>query len=241
MASGPVPASFREIPLLGVLEDPVRRQLYELAGRPTGVTREEAAEAAGIGRSLAAYHLDRLADEGLVEIRRERRSGKTGPGAGRPANVYFRGHREVSATVPPRDYGLLAGLLAEAVAGDGDGSTTTALRSAAKRVGRRAGAVREESETPAGRLIGLLRERGYEPAREEDGSIRLTNCPFHSAAREQPEVVCGLNEALLEGVIEQLPELGMKAELDPQDGYCCVVIRPADGPGGTDDGGRPIR
>lgn len=232
--SDPSPASFREIPLLSTLEDPVRRRLYELAGRRTGVTREEAAEGAGIGRSLAAYHLDRLATEGLLEIRRERRTGRTGPGAGRPANVYFRTGREISAAVPPRDYGLLAELLAGAVAADRDGTTGAALREAARRTGHeaaRASEFAEDGGSPADRLIGLLRERGYEPVRADDGTIRLTNCPFHNAARDQPDVVCGLNAALLGGITGGLPGLGMTAELDPEEGYCCVVIRPDDSPG----------
>lgn len=217
---------------LGVLDDDVRRRLYEIIGASRGgVTRQELATSAGIKSSLAAYHLDRLVEAGLVEVSRERRSGRTGPGAGRPANVYTRSEREVNVSVPPRDYPLLAGLLAEAVAADDGGTTGKALREAARRAGRTAAGPGRDSGKPVERLIGLLSERGYEPVAGEDGTIRLTNCPFHQAARRQPEVVCGLNEALLDGMVGALPGVEMKVELDPSEGYCCVVIRPSSGAG----------
>ncbi len=233
--------------MLGVLDDDVRRRLYEtISASRQGLTRQEIAESADIKPSLAAYHLDRLVRSGLVTVSRERRTGRTGPGAGRPANVYARSEREVNVSLPPRDYPLLAGLLAEAVAGDCDGSTGAALRQAARRAGRAAAAGLESSPgTALQRLVTLLEARGYEPVADPDGTIRLTNCPFHLAAREQPEVVCGLNEELLGGMIEALAEAGMEAELDPAAGYCCVVIRPSPEAGSDRPGrmsaGRPSR
>lgn len=217
------------IGVLGVLDDDVRRRLYEtISASRKGLTRQELAESAGIKPSLAAYHLERLVDSGLVSVSRERLSGRTGPGAGRPANLYTRSEREVNVSLPPRDYPLLAGLLAEAIAGDRDGRTVDILREAARRAGRIAADEAESSPgTARERLTTLLEQRGYEPVADRDGTIRLTNCPFHLAAREQPEVVCGLNEELLAGMIDGLAEAGMTAELDPSEGYCCVVIRPA--------------
>ena len=50
---------------LAFLDDPKRRQLYELvvaSDRPMG--RDEAAGALGISRELAAFHLDRLVQPG---------------------------------------------------------------------------------------------------------------------------------------------------------------------------------
>src|SRR4051794_22063294 len=95
------------------LGDATRRRVYDhVAAQPRPASRDEAAEAAGIGRTLAAYHLDRLAAEGLLEVTYVRRSGRTGPGAGRPAKLYARADREVALSVPPRDYPVAARLLA---------------------------------------------------------------------------------------------------------------------------------
>jgi predicted ArsR family transcriptional regulator len=116
---------------LSSLADPTRRRVYEfvsLQGRR--VSRDEVASGAGIGRTLAAYHLDRLAAEGLLAIGYQRRSGRTGPGAGRPAKLYERAEGEVAISVPPRDYGLAARLLADAAATDASRDATTTERCA---------------------------------------------------------------------------------------------------------------
>ena len=207
---------------LNALGDPTRRRVYDfVAGQHEPVGRDETAGAVGIGRTLAAYHLDRLADEGLLTVRYERRSGRSGPGAGRPAKLYARADRELAVTVPPRDYGLAARLLADAAAHDADGSTRRALREAAERLGHELGA-----EVPAGAdREALLRERGYEPYRDADGTLRLRNCPFHAVAQRQPEVVCDMNLALLRGLFGD-----ESARLDPGPGRCCVAFNVASDP-----------
>jgi predicted ArsR family transcriptional regulator len=59
---------FDALPRLGALAEPVRRQLYRcVVAAPMPVSRDEAAEACGISRSLAAYHLDRLVEDELLE------------------------------------------------------------------------------------------------------------------------------------------------------------------------------
>lgn len=204
---------------LSALGDATRRRVYEHVSSQTGgVSREETAAATGIARTLAAYHLDRLAADGLLTVSYERRSGRTGPGAGRPAKLYARAEREVAVSVPPRDYHLAARLLAEAAAADTEGHTRRALSRAAEQLGREiardAGAATE--------LEPLLRERGYEPYTDGD-AVRLRNCPFHAVAQRQPEVVCGMNLALLRGVVAERP--GLTATLEPGPGRCCVALR----------------
>jgi predicted ArsR family transcriptional regulator len=204
-----------QIAALSALDDPVRRRLYEHVGRsiePVG--RDAAAAAAGVTRSLAAYHLDRLAAEGLLDVAYERRSGRSGPGAGRPAKLYARAEREFSASAPPRDYGVAARLLAEAAASDPSGKTASALRNAAVRLGR-------ESAGEPGDVAELLTARGYEPY-DDDGVLRLRNCPFHAAARRHPEVVCDMNLALVRGLLEGRD---VDAVLEPAPGRCCVALR----------------
>ena len=107
----------RRISGIAALDQPLRRQLYALLSeRDAWVTRDEAADALDVARSVAAFHLDKLAEAGLVEVTFQRTSGRTGPGAGRPAKLYRRGDQEVSASVPDRRYDLAGSLLATAIA-----------------------------------------------------------------------------------------------------------------------------
>ncbi len=72
---------------LGSLGDPVRRSLYDfVSGHPEPVGRDAAATATGIGRPLAAYHLDKLVSLGLLTASYQRPAGRAGPEpAGRPS------------------------------------------------------------------------------------------------------------------------------------------------------------
>lgn len=206
------------------LDDPTRRRLYDYVcarGQPVG--REEAATGVGIARTLAAYHLDKLASEGLLTVSHQRRSGRTGPGAGRPAKLYARSDREISASVPPRDYGLAARLLAEAAAGDPTGITGRVLREAAERLGRE---LAHDAPGPPPDVDAILHARGYEPYQDPAGVIRLRNCPFHAAARRHPEVVCAMNLALLRGLIDGLGIGDVETVLEPAPERCCVAIKP---------------
>jgi predicted ArsR family transcriptional regulator len=207
---------------LSSLGDATRRRIYDLVAESSDpVSRDDVAAAAGVGRTLAAYHLDRLAAEGLLTITHERRTGRSGPGAGRPAKLYARSEQELAVSVPPRDYSLAARLLADAAAADTDGHTRRALTAAAERLGREVA-----NESAAGAPIeSLLRERGYEPYEDEPGVTRLRNCPFHAVAQRQPEVVCDMNHALLRGLVEGIP--GLTAALEPAPGRCCVALRRA--------------
>lgn len=203
---------------LSTLADPVRRKLYEFVVRQDGpVRRDAAADAAGISRTLAAYHLDKLAEAGLLATSYARPAGQTGPGAGRPAKLYERTDGELSVTVPPRHYDVLAGLLAEAIDGDESGSVRKALLAAAADAGRRAAAEGDD-------LLEVLRRRGYEPE-VVDGTIDLRNCPFHQLVQHHAELVCGLNHALLRGLLSARGQDPDRAQLAPRPGHCCVAIR----------------
>jgi len=195
------------------LADPLRRDLYDFvvaASEP--VSRDRAAEALGISRQVAAYHLDRLADDGLLDVEFRRLTGRQGPGAGRPSKLYRRSDRVVEVTIPPRRYELAARILLDAVRRqelDPD-SVAQVAREAGKEIGRRG-------------LEQALIASGYEPARE-NGEIRFRNCPFHVLADQDRRVTCGMNLALVEGIVEAAGS-DLEPVLAPEEGYCCVRLR----------------
>lgn len=204
------------------LADPLRRRLFAFvvdANAP--VSRDEAAVAAGVGRSLVGYHLDQLVDQGLLSVTYARRGGRSGPGAGRPAKLYERANVEVTVQLPPRDDALVGHLLATAIETDASGAAREALRTATRAAGRDLG--RAAGGQVSG-LLALLVSRGYAPVESDDG-IRLRNCPFHHLVGEHLELVCALNKDLL-GAAARSAQVGLAAHLDPQPGQCCVVLRP---------------
>ena len=127
---------------LGVLAEPVRRALYRYAAaQAEAVSREQAAEACGVPLHTAKFHLDRLVDEGLLEAEYRRLSGRSGPGAGRPSKLYRRADREISVSLPARQYDLAGDLLAAAIeqAAATGGSVRDAVRVVSARRGRELG------------------------------------------------------------------------------------------------------
>jgi predicted ArsR family transcriptional regulator len=219
---------------LAGLGDPIRRALYRyVAERGTPVSRDAAAHAAGISRPLAAYHLDKLVDDGLLEPRYQRRSGRRGPGAGRPAKHYVRADRQFELSLPARDYAALAELLAGAVEADPSGAAQAALDRAAAALGAELGAEAAKNTTPDGgpdQVLAPVRQaladRGYEPYEEADGTIRLRNCPFDRIAARHRQLVCGANYAMLQALTERVDgdPPAVRAVLDPQPGRCCVTL-----------------
>ena len=205
---------------LSALDDPVRRRLYHyVASSNQPVARDDAAVATGISHALAAYHLDKLADAGILAVSYARPAGRTGPGAGRPAKRYTRTQRELSASVPPRTYALLARLLAEAVTVGGCHTVDSAVATAAQQAG-------QDSVANDG-VIDALCRCGYEPAATADGDIELRNCPFHQLAQQYPELVCSLNLHLIQGMLVAAGDEPGRAVLAPRPGRCCVMVRAA--------------
>jgi predicted ArsR family transcriptional regulator len=198
---------------LAGLGDPIRRALYRhVADRGVPISRDEAAHAVGISRPLAAYHLDKLVDDGLLEPRYHRRS---------------------DLSLPARDYAALAELLARAVEADPSGAATAALDRAATTLGVELGAEAASRTAPEGdpdqalaALGQALAARGYEPYDDPDGTIRLRNCPFDRIAAQHRQLVCGANHAMLQALTDQVDgdPPTVRAVLDPQPGRCCVTL-----------------
>jgi len=211
---------------LSALGSPVRRRLYEhIADGGRAIGRDEAAASVGVSRSLAAYHLDKLVEKGLLEARFSRRRERAGPGAGRPAKLYRRARREFVLRAPPRDYQLLGELLVRAAEDDQTGAVRGTIEQVAYEYGRSLGArAKQDAVGDRAELEDALRLRGYEPFEDERGTIRLRNCPFEGVANQCPEVVCGLNLRLLEGLIAGLNVRNVRAMLKPEEADCCVAI-----------------
>ncbi len=224
---------------LAVLNEPLRRRVYEhvAASRDGEVSRDGVAAALGVARSVAVFHLDKLVDAGLLEVRYRRPPGRGGPGAGRPAKWYRRAPGELTVSVPERHYQLAAELLAQAVERAGEGAGDLDIEDLLADVARAHGhdiarGLRSTTnEVEAGdarrlllaRLVDLLVRHGYEP-RVSGGVITMANCPFHALAEEHRELVCHMNHDLLSGVAEEAGLPPETARLDPQPGRCCVTI-----------------
>jgi len=220
-----------QISAIAALNEPLRRALYAyVLERPEAVGRDEAAEALGITRELAAFHLDKLLEEGLLEVEYRRISGRTGPGAGRPAKLYRPSGRQVQVILPERRYDLLARLMAEAL-DDPSGDPVAAIERSARAFGESLGteARRHLGRRPStGRLLEractVLRDYGFEPL-QSDGEIRLRNCPFEAVAKDHTALVCGMNLALAQGLLAGLGAEAVDVRLDPKPGSCCVALR----------------
>ena len=215
---------------LSALAEPVRRALYAyVAAEREPVTREQAAVGLDIPVHVAKFHLDRLVDDGLLDAEYRRPPGRGGPGAGRPAKVYRRSGMQVEVSLPERRYDVAGRLLVRAVAhADREGvPVNEALERVAVDVGRAAGtevAQRGRRRATTKAVVDTLVAAGYEPYVERDG-IRLANCPFDALARDETELVCGMNRWYLEGMLEGIGAEGLTAELAPVPGQCCVHLR----------------
>lgn len=217
---------------VAALSDELRRRMYGFIRRVRRpVSREEAAKSVGISRRLAAFHLDKLVEVGLLRARYEpvggiRKVGRT-PKVYEPTNV------QVRINIPAREHDLLAGILVDALLTEDQGKTG---REAALQVARHRGAelgAAERERTRPGRLgaeraltlaTAALARYGFEPDRATPTLLRLRNCPFHPLAVQAPELVCGINHAFLTGFLDALQAYTITAVLAPRAGACCVEL-----------------
>jgi predicted ArsR family transcriptional regulator len=219
---------------VAALGEPVRRALYRyVVAQPAPVSRDQAAEGTGVPRHVAKFHLDKLAEEGLLEVEYRRPPGRRGPGAGRPTKLYRRSSRELRVSLPERRYELAGRVLAQAIvdAGHEGVPVAAALRRTAKGTGRALGEeARRHAGPHAGQAAplasahGMLTGLGYEPRANPDG-LTLANCPFHALAQDYTELVCGMNLDLVDGLLAGLQRGNLETRLDPAPGRCCVTVR----------------
>jgi predicted ArsR family transcriptional regulator len=230
-----------DLETVALLADPNRRRLYEIVVARGEVGRDGAADALGISRELAAFHLDRLVEAGLLEATFRRLTGRTGPGAGRPAKLYRRARRELAVSLPARRYASIAETFAagltELARDVGLDAVTRSLATVARARGYALG---RETRTSAGSrptrrrlrdaLQALLVRAGYEPRTEATGTLALCNCPYRATSDAYRDLTCGTNYAWAQGLVDGLGG-DMTAEFVPGTGDCCVRFSsPAPGP-----------
>jgi predicted ArsR family transcriptional regulator len=230
-----LPRLKRDVSAIGVLEDDLRRRMYlEVRARSRPVSRDEVAETVGVSRKLAAFHLDKLVDRGLLVASYARPPGRGGRGAGRSAKYYEPSAREVDVSIPERNYDLMGKILVRAIDEQDPGESTGRT---AKRVAHEIGEELGRSERDRRRLrrpgperamsvaAEVLAACGYEPY-ADDGTVRLRSCPFHALAEQSRDLVCGLNRELVDGIVSGLGNDTLDVTLAPLPDECCVQLRP---------------
>ncbi|SDK81459.1 Predicted transcriptional regulator, ArsR family [Lentzea albidocapillata subsp. violacea] len=205
---------------VAALDEPNRRRLYDFVARQTSpISKDEAAQAVELPRTTAAFHLDKLVEMGLLTVVHQRRTGRSGPGAGRPAKLYQRSAEQIEVSLPDRRYEAASHLLTDALV-----EAETTGEPAREVLNRRAYEWGADlaAQAPGG-VTEALADFGFEP-REDGGSILLGNCPFHSLAHRHTQLVCGMNLCMVSGLLDGIGANGVSARLDPSPGHCCVRL-----------------
>jgi predicted ArsR family transcriptional regulator len=217
----------RRVSMLGALSDPVRRALYRfVAEQPGAVSREQAADGVAVPHHKAKFHLDRLVDEGLLVTEFRRLTGRTGPGAGRPAKLYRRVRKEVSVSVPSRRYDLAGRVLADATARALEGRPIEEALEDAAIDAADAVVVADTEDKGADELTRVaeaLAPLGYEP-RVDEPEVHLANCPFDRLAADHPEVVCRMNRTFVDAVVDRLDCGDLETGSSSAGDHCCVRV-----------------
>jgi predicted ArsR family transcriptional regulator len=220
---------------VGALGDDLRRALYlfvRAEGRP--VSREEAATAVGISRKLAAFHLDKLVELGMLTPAYRSTAGRVG----RPAKRYEPSDVQIEVSIPERRYDVLGSIFLDAITSQRPGESgvdaaNRAAGAAGRRLGEeerdRQGLARPGAERALSASIDALDRVGFEPYRDGEGCVRLRSCPFHALAERERDVVCGMNHRFVEGVVRGLGNRSVAVVREPVEGRCCVRLDPAPG------------
>jgi predicted ArsR family transcriptional regulator len=225
-----------ELAVVALLADPLRGRLYRVVRRRHPLSRDQAAVEVGISRGLAAFHLDKLVEGGLLRARYQAPPGRP-PRVGRLPKVYEPSDLQLGITIPERRYDLVGEILLDAVveATADEQPLAAATRVAMARgveIGERFRRARGLGRLGPERALSLaaeaLEDHGYEPHRRDQRTVELRNCPFHTLARRAPEAVCAVNRSLLEGLLRGLGDQRVDAVLAPRPDACCVELR---GPG----------
>lgn len=210
--------------LTAALGDPTRRGIYitvREAAEP--LTAGEIAEVFDIHPNVARHHLDKLTDDGYLEVTAK----KARSGAGRPAKGFKATDKPIELRLSPRRTDLLVDLLLEVV-GELGGSEVSAV---ARKVGQAYGielaaelGPREEGfEDALVAVAKAMSAMGFGTAADPDAGVYLTNhCPFGQTALAHPEIVCALDQGIVDGLLQCVdPEYHSKVIPHPEGRASC--------------------
>jgi predicted ArsR family transcriptional regulator len=179
---------------ISALQDRTRRRiLLDFYVHQPEWTVDDAAKAAGVHRTVAHAHLERLVALGyLVAGQRRGKSGK-------PANLYRLAGQQIDFSLPVRRFARLAGLLAEGLQTRGREGIE-----AARDAGRRYGAslVNKPADSPQS-VLRELAPLGADYVIADGDQVVARNCIFRQACAIAPDVVCQLHAGLIEGAFQQ--------------------------------------
>jgi predicted ArsR family transcriptional regulator len=180
---------------LDALGDPeLRGTFLFVRSRARAITADEAARELGVPRSAARWRLERLAAARLVVVGYERRSGKRGPGAGRPAKTYAAAAETEAIEFPRRRYETLLRLLVAGTPRRGRAARLAEVGYAFGLELGRAAQLRRGVLGPAAleRMCRALGGLGFHAALEsvsQDGAVILTaTCPLRPLVVADPDL-----------------------------------------------------
>lgn len=197
--------------LTSSLGDPTRRGIYiTVREAPEPATASQIADLFSIHPNVARHHLDRLAEDGYLEVTRRRPDGKSGPGAGRPAKCYTATTKEIDLHFPARRYDLLSELLVRVIERIDPGNLADIAadigREYGSEIASEIGAPSESGFDTAVNAVALaMTGMGFATDSDADTRRLLTShCPFADTAIKHPEVVCSLDRGIVSGLMEGL-------------------------------------
>ena len=179
---------------ISALQDRTRRRiLLDFYLHQPEWTVDDAAKAAGVHRTVAHGHLERLVALGYLAVGQRR--GKSG----KPANLYRLAGQQIDFSYPVRRFARLAGLLAEGLQTRGEEGIE-----AAREAGRRYGAslVNKQADSTQS-VLQELAPLGADYAVIDKDEVVARNCIFRQACAVAGGVVCELHAGLLEGAFQQ--------------------------------------
>ncbi len=204
---------------IGVPE--LREVLSAVRSASAPVTADEIAATLGIHRNVARSRLERLVEASLLNASFERRTGRSGPGAGRPARTYAPAPELAAIEFPGRRYGDLIGLL---IASLPERGRSRRLQDVGISFGEELGA----SAGLAGTLnladavsaaCGALGASGFhatlERAEDDEAWVRTATCPMRPLVVANPEAVAvdhGMWAGLIGATLEDVTPLEIECE-----------------------------
>jgi predicted ArsR family transcriptional regulator len=169
-----------------------------LRGADAPLSINAVADELRIHPNTVRFHLEALRSSGQVE---SVETDRVKPG--RPALMF----RAVEGMDPggPRDYRMLAGILADALAGQSHPAQRAVAAGRAWTEHHAEAVASTGAAEPVDRMIDLLDDLGFEPEKRlsESGAqeIGLRNCPFLELAKTRSEVVCAAHLGLMQGAM----------------------------------------